>query len=393
MVLGTLSLFLLLFAQTVEVVIVGLPAKGDVGLELAPAGKADIERTVTVSRVKIEIDRLPPPQNVKPGMNTYVVWTVSPEGTFENIGEMGIAGGKGRLEATTRLDQFAILITAEPHHMVDRPSAAVAYRNLSPRADNVRRESVSVPIGDYDYAELQAAIPSSEAGLPAEARAGFQIAAAAQAERLAPAELRLARIALDTMEEMLKRAAPMDVVAPAANESIRKSQRAFVTARANANAAALETARNDASGLKREFQQLQDHVQKLTTEQEVATDRIRKLESDLDRATSQREQLSLANEAASTRVRRLETELADVKRSKEDLENAAVLRLSDEFFDYPNGTVSSGGVTVLTKIVAAVGLWKNPIRVTSPGNGIDIAKRFFSQAGVPDGRIIIMAER
>ena len=111
-----------------------------------------------------------------------------------------------------------------------------------------------------------------------------------------------------------------------------------------------------------------------------------------DRAAREREQVSLANEAASSRVRRLEGELAELKRAKEGLENSSVLRLSDEIFDYTNGTVSAGGVTVLSKIVAAAGLWKNPIRVTSPAKGINIAKRFFSEAGVPDGRIIIVSE-
>jgi hypothetical protein len=88
-------------------------------------------------------------------------------------------------------------------------------------------------------------------------------------------------------------------------------------------------------------------------------------------------------------VRRLENELAETKRTKEELENAAVLRLSDEFFDYSQDAVSAGGVTVLTKIAAASGLWKNPIRVSSPSKGIEIAKKFFATAGVPEDRIII----
>jgi len=386
----SLSLFLVL-AQSVEVVIVSLP-RGSVGMELAPSGKLDIERTSTVSRVKIEIDKLSAAPSVKPGMNTYVVWAVSPEGACENIGELAIANGKARLETTTRFDQFAVIITAEPHNLVDRPSGSLVYRNLSPRADNVRRFPVSVSIGEYSYADLQAAPASPEVGPAAEARAAFQIATAAQAERWAQPELRLARIALDTLEEMLKRAAPPEVLAPAANEAIRKSQYAFVTARGRAAAAALESARSEASGLKRDVQQLQERLDRLTADQTAATDRMRMLEAELERLSRDREQLSLANDAASNRVRRLENDLAETKRVKEELENAAVLRLSDEFFDYSQDAVSAGGVTVLTKIVAAAGLWKNPIRLSSPTKGIEIAKRFFSNAGVPQDRIIIAPE-
>src|SRR5262249_31561278 len=156
-----------------------------------------------------------------------------------------------------------------------------------------------------------------------------------------------ARIAVETMEELLKRAAPIEAVTPAADEAIRKSQHALITARENEAAAALETAHNEASGLKRDVQQLQDRLQRLTAEQTAATDRIRKLESDLARATREREQLSLTNDAASDRVRRLESDLAGVRRAKEELENASVLRLSDEMFDYVNGTLSPGGVNVL----------------------------------------------
>jgi hypothetical protein len=391
MLTTTLSL-LLLFAQQADVVIVSLPARGTVNLDLAPAGKLEIERLPTVFRVRVEIEHPPSPESIKP-MNTFVVWAASPEGIFENLGELGIVNGKGRLEATTRLDQFALLITAEPHHMVDRPSDLVVYRNLAPRVDNIRRATVSLPVGENDYTGLQSSPSPTETGLPAQARAAFQIASSAGAERWAPTELRLARIALDTMEDMVKRTTPMDIVAPVANEAIRKSQLASVAARNRAAASALEAAKDDASSQKRDVAQLQDRLEKISAEQAAATERIRRLESDLDRATRDREQLSLANDASSSRVRRLETELADAKRMQEELQNAAVLKLSDEFFDYGAGIVAPGGVTVLSKIVAAASLWKTPIQVMSPGKGVDIAKRYFSDAGVPDGRIIVAAER
>jgi hypothetical protein len=390
MLTTTLSLFLFLVAQA-EVVVVSLPARGTVSLDLAPGGKVEIERLPTVFRVRVEIEHMPSPEGAQPGMNTFVVWAAAPEGIFENLGALGIVNGKARLEATTHLDQLAIFITAEPHHMVDRPSGAMVYRNLPPRVANIRSSTVSLPVGENDYAGLQS-VPT-ETGLPAEARAAFQIASSAEAERWAPAELRLARIALDTMEEMMKRATPAEIVAPAANEVMRKSQIAAVTARNRAATVALEAAKADASSLKRDVAQLQDRLQKLSADQTAATDRIRRLESDLDRATRDREELSVANESASSRVRRLETELADAKRAQEVIQNAAVLKLSDEFFDYGAGTVAPGGVTVLTKIVAASSLWKTPIQVTSPGKGVDIAKRFFSEAGVPDGRIIVAPER
>ena len=388
----TLLALLLLAVQPVEIVVVSLPARGAVNLDLSPTGKAEVERTLTVTRIRIEIDRPVTPQSVAASMNTLVVWAVSPDGIFENVGALGIAQAKGRLETVTRLDQFAIVITAEPHHMVDRPSAVVVYRNLSPRSDSIRRIATSIPFGYYDYANLSPAAPA-DSGPAAEARAAFQIAAATKAEQWAQGEFRLARVALDTMEELVKRSAPIEAIAPAANETVSRSVHAGAIARENAARSALETAQAESSRLQRDVQQLQDRVQRVTAEQAAAADRVRKLEFDLDRATTEREQLSVQNDAANARVRRLETELAQAKRAQEELENASTLRLTDDIFDYANSTLTPGGSTAMSKIVAAAGLWKTPIRIVCPEKGVEIAKRYFAQAGVAEDRIVIQVER
>ena len=114
---GTLAFTLLLFAATpAEVVVVNLPAKGTLSLALAPSGKADVEHAPTLSLIHIEVDKLQAAAKLSPAMNSYVVWTISPEGGFENVGELAVTDGKGRLDTVTRFDQFGILITAEPHY-------------------------------------------------------------------------------------------------------------------------------------------------------------------------------------------------------------------------------------------------------------------------------------
>jgi hypothetical protein len=391
-VIQTFLALLLLAVQPVDSVVISFPPRGAVNLDLAPTGKLEVERTLTVTRIRLEIDRPVTPQSLAPAMNTLVVWAVSPDGIYENLGALGVAAAKGRLETVTRLDQFALLITAEPHHMVDRPSAAVAYKNLSPRSDGIRRVATSIPFGYYDYSNLPSAVPT-DSGPAAEARAAFQIASAAKAEQSAPAELRLARVSLDTMEELVKRTAPTEAIASAANETISRSVHAWTTARENATKSALDNARGEASRLQRDVQQLQDRVQRLTAEQTAAADRIRKLEFDLDRANTEREQLSVQSDSANARVRRLETDVAQAKRAQEELENASTLRLTDDIFDYANASLTPGGATAMSKIVAAAGLWKTPIRIMCPEKGVEIAKRYFAQAGVAQDRIVIQVER
>src|SRR5204863_9701512 len=102
--------------------------------------------------------------------------------------------------------------------------------NQAPKAESIRRMTVAVHVGDYNYARLKpetAAVP----GIVAQARAALQIAAGAEADRLAESEYRLARIALGTVEEMLSRSAPPEVISSYANESIRRSQRSLVAAK------------------------------------------------------------------------------------------------------------------------------------------------------------------
>ena len=231
MLMGILAFTLFLMAGTpAEVIIVNLPAKGTTSVALAPSGRVDVVHAATLTLIHVEVDKLQPVQKLSPAMNAYVVWAVAPEGGFENIGELAVSDTKGKLDTVTHFDQFGILITAEPHFMVDRPNSVIAFRTQAPKSENIRRTTVSVEVGYYDYSKLQpvtAAMPS----LVVQARSALQVAAGVQADRLAESEYRLARIALGTVEEMVARSAPMEIILPVANESIRRSQRAFIAAR------------------------------------------------------------------------------------------------------------------------------------------------------------------
>ena len=223
------SLLLLFAANAVDLDIVTLPLTSDLKVALTPAGRAELKRDGTVSQVKIEIDRIASPKTLGP-YNTYVLWAVSPEGVFDNLGELQTNGNKGQITATTRFGQFGILITAEPHFMVDRPSSAMAYKAQTPKTE-VRRKTVSIEVGTYDYSGLGATTSIGVQTWVVQARAAFQIAKTAGADRLAPEEFRNAQVAIGSLEELITRAVPADILWPAANEAIGWSQRAATAAR------------------------------------------------------------------------------------------------------------------------------------------------------------------
>jgi hypothetical protein len=164
-------------------------------------------------------------------MNCYVVWAISPEGSFDNLGELEQSKEKGTLEATTLFDRFAILVTFEPHYMVDKPSSNIYFKNDPAR--DFTNVPLTVQVGDYDYPVLQ----DNAVGVPSlvmQARAAMTIATAAEAPQRAEQEFRQARVAMDTMEELFRRGSMPDVISAAAHGAIRRAQLATVTARQRA---------------------------------------------------------------------------------------------------------------------------------------------------------------
>jgi hypothetical protein len=391
-----LQLVLLFAVSTTEITVVTLPAKGGLNLTLMPPGKVDVEREGTVSRVKLEIERIPPAGSHGPGMNTYIVWAVSPEGILENIGALGIENGKARIETSTRFEQFGIFITAEPHYMVDQPSSAVVFRNQSPRAADVRRMSIPVTVGAYDYSTLQPATTAPGPNLVAQARAAFQIATQSEAERFAESEFRRARVALDTVEEMVTRRVPADIVDASANEAIRRSHQAVMAARERIGVVALDTARNEAAALGQERAQLQDRVQQLSQQiaeqQTAAESQTRRFQTELAEVRRETQRVAFEGTQAAERLRNAERELADLQRTQEELQRKLAFELLPESFD-ARKALTAKGRDALTRISGIAGFMPTgQIRISGTFDDA-MEKRvidFLVAAGVSQERITLI---
>ena len=226
-----LALFLL-FAN-VDLDIVTLPLTNDVRVPMGQSARADVRREGTVTRVRIDAEKVAAPSTLAPVLNTYVVWAVSPEGVFDNLGELDVSGTRAQFNGTTRLSEFGLLITAEPHYMVDRPSAAIAFKSQA--GQDPRRKIAAVTIGAYDYSKVT---PINGTGVPPsvlQARTAFQIAMSVNADQLAPQEFRNAQVAIGALQELVSRAAPLDILWPTANEAIRWSERAAEVSRGKKN--------------------------------------------------------------------------------------------------------------------------------------------------------------
>jgi hypothetical protein len=383
--MSTISIILALALSTVNMDMVSLPINRDVKVTLTPGGKAELKREGNLTRLRVEIDKLRPPAALGTAFNTYVVWVVSPEGVFENLGELSIDGDKGVIDATARLTQLGIFITAEPHYMVDRPSSTVVYRNQSPPGE-LRRMTVPIEVGAYDYSTLKRPPGANVSASVVQARTAFLIAQEGGAERVAGMEFRQARVALDSMEELLTRSAPLDTLWPTANEAIRWAQRAVTAAREKAAEAALQTARSEIEPLKAAQQRLDARISELIRDQAAASEEIRTLRATAAGATADKDQLTAQRDQAEARARNAERELADLKQKQQQLQPGLSLTLRADFFDGQG--LTDVGRDALIRISNVAQVIPGPILLEGTENALKAATEFLLLAGVPQDRII-----
>ena len=62
---------------------------------------------------------------------TYILWAISPEGRAVNLGEVIVGDNhRSKLNVTTDLQAFALLVTAEPYYAVRQPSNVIVLENV-----------------------------------------------------------------------------------------------------------------------------------------------------------------------------------------------------------------------------------------------------------------------
>src|SRR5665213_3705968 len=86
-------------------------------------GEAKVESKKGYIEIEVEFRNLPEATQFGAEYLTYVLWAITPEGRTSNLGEVLRSGTSGKLDVTTELQSFALVVTAEPYFAVSRPSA------------------------------------------------------------------------------------------------------------------------------------------------------------------------------------------------------------------------------------------------------------------------------
>jgi outer membrane protein OmpA-like peptidoglycan-associated protein len=93
-------------------------------------GEAKVESKQGVIKIDANMEKLQPATIYGPEYLTYVMWAITPEGRATNIGEVLLSGDKSKLNATTELQSFGLIVTAEPYFAVTQPSDVVVMENF-----------------------------------------------------------------------------------------------------------------------------------------------------------------------------------------------------------------------------------------------------------------------
>ena len=157
------------------------------------SGHAKIKSKAGSIQIIANLYNLQPPTSFGAEYLTYVMWAISPDGQVANLGEVVRGSDEtSKLEVTTNLQAFALIVTAEPYYAVREPSNVVVLENVVRPDTKGTTEAVK-----YQLIERGGYVPTGytfdpvvmNAGLPLEfyeARNAIRIAKSEGAEQYAP---------------------------------------------------------------------------------------------------------------------------------------------------------------------------------------------------------------
>jgi outer membrane protein OmpA-like peptidoglycan-associated protein len=211
------------------------------GTELLPESRAEakVESKQGYIEIEIEFDDLEPATRYGPEYLTYVMWAITPEGRATNLGEVLLNGDKSKLNVTTELQAFGLIVTAEPYFAVSQPSDVVVMENVI-RDDT--RGKIEVVDAKYELLKRGQYVmdPSQTVTTRAtdpkvplelyEARNAVELARFAGAEQYAPETYQKAMGSLDQSEDYLSRDVRKKSIIMMAREAVQTAEDARLIA-------------------------------------------------------------------------------------------------------------------------------------------------------------------
>jgi len=177
------------------------------GTALMPGakGKIRVDSNTGATKMHIDTEKMVPATSFGPEYLTFVVWAITPEGNAKNIGEL-VRKGNGentQLDATTDLQTFGVIVTAEPYWAVSQPSDAVVMENMIRKDTTGTIESIDAKYELLQRGQYTENIHANQLEpLTADIRVPLQLREAREAIAIARAQ-GADRYAADTLQKSL----------------------------------------------------------------------------------------------------------------------------------------------------------------------------------------------
>src|SRR5437868_4067980 len=206
------------------------------GTDLMPAakGQAKVKSKKGYTEIEVEFGNLQKPTTFGNEYLTYILWAISPEGRAVNLGEVLVGGNhRSKLDVTTDLQAFALIVTAEPYYAVRQPSNVVVLENVV-RADT--KGTTEAVNAKYELMERGGYIPTGykfdpvvlNAKLPLEffeARNALRIAQSEGAEKYASDSYQHALALMGTADEYaIRKDVPKQPLTAVAREAVQTAE-------------------------------------------------------------------------------------------------------------------------------------------------------------------------
>src|SRR6202453_4710703 len=215
---------------------------GFAGTSLLPQGKGEASVTSKGQTfIDAKFEGFVPANSFGVEYLTYVLWAITPQGRPVNLGEVMPGGSKAEMKVTTNLQQFALIITAEPYFAVTTPSDLVVLQNTVNKnkttgiIDTVNVHFNLLPRGSYvqtagQHAVLDPIKPSDKSPLQLyEAINAIQIAEATGAAKYAPDILAKAKQELQNAQALDSKKSQRKVMITYARGAVQDAEDARVS--------------------------------------------------------------------------------------------------------------------------------------------------------------------
>jgi outer membrane protein OmpA-like peptidoglycan-associated protein len=312
------------------------------GTDLMPevAGHAKVDGKAGRLAISAELTHMQPASKFGGQFLTYVLWAITPEGRAVNLGEV-LPGdnGKDKIDVTTDLQAFGMIVTAEPYYSVTHPSNKVVAENILRQETKGFEEPIDARFDVLEGAQYTIDVPADQ--LPAsradskvpldllEARNAVAIAKAAGAQHYAPDSLAKAEDMLQRAEDYLQRKqgrTPIGTAARGASQmaedarvlTLRRKEQERIDAERRAHEEAQAKAEADARAAQEQAAKSQAQAEEDARRRAEAEQAQAEAQRQQAAALAQQQQAEAASAAANLAAAEAERQRQEADRQKQE---------------------------------------------------------------------------